>query len=341
MQEALYYRREGDRVSCQLCPQECRLKEGHKGLCGVRIARGGRLLTSNYYHCGAFNVDPIEKKPLYHFYPGWDIISLGTIGCNLHCQFCQNWNLAHGDQVSGLEVLTTDKLLQMLRNGPAKGQLGIAYTYNEPTVWYEFVLENSRLVAAEGYKNVLVTNGMINPEPLAELLPYIHAMNIDVKAFHDDFYQRYCRGTKVQHIQRTVEQAAKSCHVELTYLLISTLNDDVTEIGRFVDWVATLDPQIPVHFSRFFPAHRLDLPPTSIKTMIEAYEQARKQLSYVYLGNVMDKERSSTYCPNCGNLLIVRRGYGVDNPGLNGKNCNNCGYQIRLAGHMFGEEEQP
>ncbi len=340
MQEARCYRRSEDLVICELCPQECRLQEGQKSICGVRVVKDGRLFTTNYFLCAALNFDPIEKKPLYHFYPGWEILSLGTTGCNLHCQFCQNWSLAHGDRSADLQSLSSARLLEMLRHRSPREQLGIAYTYNEPTVWYEFVLENSRFMAAQGYKNVLVTNGMINPAPLNELLPFIDGMNIDVKAFRDDFYRRYCRAPSVQHVRRTVELALQACHVELTYLLIPTLNDDRAEIGRFVDWTASLNPEIPVHFSRFSPAHNLHLPPTPLQTMNQAYEQAREKLSYVYLGNVQDKERSSTFCPNCGNLLLLRSGYGLENRGLQGKNCSNCGYEIRIAGHLYGEENE-
>ena len=339
MQEASHYRRDNDLIFCELCPQDCRLKEGQKGICGVRVVKEGKLYSTNYYLCGALNIDPIEKKPLYHFYPGWDILSIGTTGCNLHCHFCQNWGLAHGERDPGLEVITSDKLLNLLQSRNRKAQLGIAYTYNEPTVWYEFVLENARFMNERGFKNVLVTNGLINPGPLKTLLPYVQGMNVDVKAFNDSFYRRFCRGKSVQHVQRTVESSIKNCHVELTYLIISTLNDDRSEIDRFIQWIASLDPDIPVHFSRYFPAHKLDLPPTSVETMNHVYERAREKLSYVYLGNVVDLERSSTYCPNCGNLLIVRRGYGIENRGLRGKNCANCGHTIRIEGHIYGEED--
>ncbi len=339
MQEARYYRRENGHIYCELCPQACRLEEGQKGICQARFVQEGKLMTSNYFLCAALNFDPIEKKPLYHFYPGWEILSLGTSGCNLHCVFCQNWSLAHGDRTAGLKKVSSAQILDAIQARPLREQLGLAYTYNEPTVWYEFVLENAAFMAERGYKNVLVTNGLINPQPLNELLPYIHGMNIDVKAFNDAFYRRYCRGKGVQDVLRTVEQAHQSCHLELTYLVITSLNDDLAEIGRFVDWVASLDPEIPVHFSRYFPAHQLEVPPTSLETMETIYQQAREKLSYVYLGNVMDMDRSSTYCPNCGNLLIARRGYGIESRGIKGKSCTNCGNTIRLEGHIYGEKE--
>ncbi|MEW5919683.1 MAG: AmmeMemoRadiSam system radical SAM enzyme [Bacillota bacterium] len=339
MHEALYYRVEDPLVCCELCPRECRLAEGQAGACGVRRAAEGRLFTLNYNRCASLAVDPIEKKPLYHFYPGWRILSAGTFGCNLHCSFCQNWSLARGES-RGTEHLDAGGLLQILQGRPPRERLGVAYTYNEPSVWYEFVLEASRLLHGHGYKNVLVSNGLINPKPLAELLPFIHAMNIDVKAFSDDFYRQYCRATGgkgLAAVLRTVEKATRHCHVELTYLVITTLNDSTAEIEQFVSWVAALDREIPVHFSRYYPQYRLELPPTPVETLQRVWETAREKLAYVYLGNVPDGRRSSTYCPTCSRLLIERHGYGMENCGLDHKKCRTCGNTIRLTGHIYGE----
>lgn len=339
MMEARYYSRKGAEIFCELCPQQCHLLEGQTGICGVRRAEEGKLVTLNYSLCAAMNVDPIEKKPLYHFYPGWEILSLGTIGCNLNCSFCQNWTLARGEREQTAETIGSEEILKILQSRPLREQLGIAYTYNEPTVWYEFVLETSRLMVEHGYKNVLVTNGLINKEPLEELLPFIQAMNIDVKAFREEFYRRYCKGRGLKEVLRTVEQALPHCHVELTYLIITTLNDAPEEIEEFVNWVASVDREIPVHFSRYFPNYRMDLPPTPLETMRRAWETASEKLSYVYLGNVTDLERSATYCPSCRHLLISRRGYRIKNEGLEGEKCKNCGNTIRLTGHIYGEKE--
>ncbi len=338
MREARFYTKEKNSFICRLCPQECRLKEGQEGICGVRKVEGGRLLTMNYGLCGALSIDPIEKKPLYHFFPGHDILSLGSAGCNLNCSFCQNWTLARSELPGAREAISADALLGILAGRPPKERLGIAYTYNEPTVWFEFVRDTSAVIAAEGYKNVLVTNGFINEEPLKELLPYVHALNIDVKAFKDSFYRRYCRGKGMRQILKTVELALLECHVELTYLIVTSLNDSPGEIGNFIDWVAGLDKDIPVHFSRYFPNYRMDLPPTSLETMYAALERAHGKLSYVYPGNIADDERSSTYCPDCGELLIRRNGYRLKNFGLKDKSCKKCGHTIRLTGHIYGEE---
>jgi len=339
MHEALCYHVEDSLVCCELCPLACRLQEGQEGACGVRRAAGERLFTLNYNCCASLAVDPIEKKPLYHFYPGWSILSVGTFGCNLQCSFCQNWALARGKGGGG-ENLNAAGLLQILREHPPRERLGVAYTYNEPSVWYEFVLESSRLLSAHAFKNVLVTNGMINAGPLAELLPYIHGMNIDVKAFNNDFYRHHCRGgaRSLETVRRTVEEAAKHCHVELTYLIIPSLNDSPAEIGEFAGWVTSLDREIPVHFSRYYPSYRLELPPTPLETLRRAWETAREKLLYVYLGNVPDNRYSHTCCPACSRLLMARHGYVTANHGLTGKKCRFCGNTIRLTGHIYGEE---
>ena len=335
--KALYYRSDGEDVICLLCPQSCRIKEEQLGACGARKVEKGELLTLNYARCCSIAMDPIEKKPLYHFYPGWKILSIGTFGCNLHCTFCQNWTLARGESASRSEEITPYMLLDILKDSLPEEKLGVAFTYNEPGVWYEFVLETSRFLAGEGLKNVLVTNGYLSPKPLKELLPSIDAMNIDVKAFSDSFYRRYCRGKGLREVLRTVEQALGRCHIELTYLIISTLNDSPGEIGKFVDWVASLDREIPVHFSRYFPNYLLDIPPTPLATMQKAWTLASEKLSYVYLGNVGDQQRSTTYCPSCGKPLISRTGYQIHNTGLHGKSCSECGYTIRLEGHIYGK----
>jgi pyruvate formate lyase activating enzyme len=338
MREASYYRREGENIYCELCPRKCRLKEGQEGLCGTRKVEKGKVVVLNDNLCGAIAVDPIEKKPLYHFYPGWQILSLGTFGCNLDCAFCQNWNLARGGrEQGGLKEIAPSTLLQILQDLPQREQLGVAYTYNEPTVWYEFVREAAELVAENDYRNVLVTNGLINPEPLKELLPFIDAFNIDVKAFQNTFYRRHCRGGALKDVLRTVETTMKDCHLELTYLIITSLNDSTAELSDFVTWVASLDPKIPVHFSRYFPCYRAEWPPTPLETMQKAWEIAREKLSYVYLGNVADEKGSNTYCPACGKLLLSRREYRPQNIGLQGKSCTNCGHTIRLLGHIYEE----
>ena len=335
MGRALYYRSEGDSVFCLLCPSGCRLGEGKTGVCGVRKVEKGELITLNYARCCSIAMDPMEKKPLYHFYPGWKILSVGTFGCNLHCAFCQNWTLARGGSETPWREITPGNLEDVLTAAPTREKLGVAFTYNEPGVWYEYVLDTARYLHTKGYKNILVTNGYINPEPLAELLPFIDAMNIDVKSFSDSFYRRFCRGKGLKEVLRTVESALPLCHVELTYLVINTLNDSPEEIRGFVDWVASLDKEIPVHFTRYFPAYRLEIPATPLPVLERAWETGAEKLSYVYLGNVPDRKRSTTYCPACHTALITRTGSEIHNAGLQENRCRKCGTTVRLTGNIF------
>ena len=328
--QALFYGKEGDRIRCLLCPRRCLLKEGQTGVCGVRKMTGGELYTGNYGLCAALNWDPIEKKPLYHFYPGRQILSLGTYGCNLGCSFCQNWSLARGEPDGDAARITPAQVLSMLqRAGGPEEFPGAAYTYNEPTVWYEFVMDTARLLREQGYRNVLVTNGFISREALEGLLPFIDALNIDVKGFSDSFYEKYCRGMRLPVLE-AVEQAAASAHVEVTCLLIPTLNDSPGELKQLTGWLAGISPDIPLHLSRYFPQYKMDLPPTPVETMEAAREIARERLHYVYLGNVDLSGSSDTLCPQCGALLISRSRYRIGIANLEGNRCLCCGFRINL-----------
>lgn len=331
MQQARYYREEVKQVRCLLCPTACLLKNGQTGNCGVRKAVDGDLYSTNYGYVAAAHWDPIEKKPLYHFYPGRSILSIGTYGCNFFCPFCQNWSLARGKPEQSANIFSPQEILTALQKegGPEK-TLGVAYTYNEPLVWYEFVFDTAQLLHKEGYKNVLVTNGYINSEPLSELLPFIDAMNIDMKAFNDTFYSKYCRGSR-QAVIKTVEMAVKNCHVELTCLLIPGLNDNADEQEEMARWLSNLNPDLVLHYSRYFPQYKLDLPPTEPQVMEEMLAVAKKYLHYVYLGNIDLPGSADTVCPHCGNLLIVRSGYRVQLTGLNGQYCQNCGNRIAIT----------
>jgi pyruvate formate lyase activating enzyme len=273
-------------------------------------------------------MDPIEKKPLYHFYPGSHIFSIGSVGCNLKCGFCQNWQIAHGNPgtyqvTSELIVDTAQKEYEGITS------IGIAYTYNEPFMWYEFIYDTAQIARDKGLKNVMVSNGYINKEPLQELLPFIDAMNIDVKGFTDDYYHDTCTG-RLEPVLRTVEIAAARCQVEITTLLVPGLNDSREEITKLVNWLSSISPDIPLHFSRYFPNYEMDLPPTPVKTMEMAREIAREKLNYVYLGNVIGGDGANTYCPKCQQLLIERGGYNTRIVGLEGHKCSKCDYEIKI-----------
>ncbi|NLK52451.1 MAG: AmmeMemoRadiSam system radical SAM enzyme [Syntrophomonadaceae bacterium] len=330
MREALFYESKGDnQVQCLLCPRQCRLQPGKTGSCRVRINQQGKLQTLNFGRVSAYALDPIEKKPLYHFYPGRTIFSLGTVGCNFTCQFCQNWRIAQAEPTT--IKLTPEQTVDIVQQLAAEHNcIGLAFTYSEPLVWYEYVLETAEMVQQAGGKNVLVTNGFIQEKPFQKLLPLIDALNIDVKAFSSDFYRRWCKGD-LAPVLRTVEQAVQHCHVELTTLLIPDLNDSEAEIRSLVEWVAGLDPDIPLHFSRYFPNYQFDRPATPIETMEKAYDIAREKLNYVYLGNLPGNTGSNTFCPECFQVLIERQGYQVEIVGLADQKCINCGEKINLV----------
>ncbi len=283
MQEALFYKDTGKgALQCFLCPHLCGIKEGKTGFCGVRTNKGGKLYTANYGRVASVALDPIEKKPLYHYHRGEYILSLGTIGCNLSCLFCQNWSISQQVQTP-TEPITPEEAIAKARQ---VNSFGIAYTYNEPFIWYEFVAETARLAKQQGLKNVLVTNGYVMPEPLRELLPLIDAMNIDLKSIRDEFYRETCCG-RVSFVLETIKTSAKSCHVELTNLIIPTLNDSEEDLSALVDWVyENVGDSVPLHFSRYFPCYKMTLPPTPVETLKKAEAIAKKKLKYVYLGNV-------------------------------------------------------
>jgi len=334
VREALYYeKKEKNAVACALCPHFCEIREGKAGICRFRQNRAGTLYAANYGKVSSCGLDPIEKKPLYHFYPGSDILSFGTLGCNLSCGFCQNWQIALDE--SPTKDITPESMVEMAVQQCERGypNIGIAYTYNEPFMWYEFVLDTARLVKKAGLNNVLVTNGFVNEAPLREMLPRIDAMNIDVKGFTEEYYHDNCKG-RLAPVLRTVEIACRECHVELTTLLVTGLNDSPEEISRLVDWIASLDRDIPLHFSRYFPMHKMDLPATPLETLARAREIAREKLSYVYIGNAQQLNGSDTYCPNCGEEVISRMGYRARAVGLKGKNCKSCGAKIRIVGDI-------
>jgi len=282
---AMYFRKiESSKVHCCLCPHNCVIEPGGIGTCKARKNINGELYSINYGQVASVSLDPIEKKPLYRFHPGSSILSVGTFGCNLKCSFCQNWNIAHGSPE--LSEISPSRLVEIAENYKAKGNIGIAYTYNEPAIWYEYVYESSRLAKEKGLYNVMVTNGFISEKPLKNLLPFIDAMNIDVKAYTSSFYNNICKGT-LESVKKTVEECAQRCHVEVTTLVIPGLNDSLDEIEEMSRWLSSLRSDIPLHLSRFFPNYKMqDLPPTPEKTLINARNRALKHLEYVYIGNV-------------------------------------------------------
>jgi pyruvate formate lyase activating enzyme len=300
----------------------------------VRKNVDGVLYSLNYAQVSSYALDPTEKKPLYHFFPGSYLFSLGSVGCNLSCGFCQNWTISQEESPT-VEVLpgrAVELTLSARRQEPRV--IGLAYTYNEPSIWYEYVAETAELAKREGLLNCLVTNGFIEEAPLRGLLPLVDAMNVDVKAFRPEFYRKVCKGGR-DPVLRTVEAAHRAgCHVEVTNLLIPGYNDSEAEIGQLVDWLAGLSPDIPLHFSRYFPNYRFTEPPTPFATLDRAAGIARRKLSYVYMGNVWGRG-NDTACPQCGHMVLERRGLELTRASLRDHHCPRCGYRLALRGEVF------
>jgi len=286
--EAMFYEKlDQKRVHCYLCPHNCHIQPEGRGIFGVRKNKDGILYSLNYGLVSSIGMDPIEKKPLHRFYPGSFILSVGSVGCNFKCSFCQNFSIAqvkpeevHLQYVSGAELVSKAASLS------EEGNIGIAYTYNEPSIWYEYVCETAMLAKEKGLKNVLVTNGYISPEPLEKLLPYIDAMNIDLKAFNERFYKELAKGG-LEEVKATIQKSAERCHVEVTTLIIPDWNDSAEEMEQEAKWLASLSPDIPLHLSRYFPKYEMyDKPPTPLETLKNLKQVADRYLKYVYLGNV-------------------------------------------------------
>ncbi|MBN2713726.1 MAG: AmmeMemoRadiSam system radical SAM enzyme [Planctomycetes bacterium] len=326
--EAAFYEKIGDgRVACKLCPHNCVIAEGRRGICRVRENRGGTLYALTYARVASVAMDPIEKKPLYHFYPGGDILSIGTWGCNFSCRFCQNWTLSM--QEVETEEFPPDRLAA---TAASRGSIGVAYTYNEPTIWWEYLYDSCRAVREAGLKNVLVTNGFVNMEPLEKLLPYVDAMNIDIKAFHEGFYKELC-GVKLESVLEVVERASKNCHVEVTTLIVPGHNDAPKELDNLASWVAEhCGRQTPAHLSAYFPRYKLDVEATGESLLLHSREIFRKHLDYVYLGNVSTADGSDTDCVKCGAKVIARSGYRIDTAGMSQDGrCANCGFDNNMV----------
>jgi pyruvate formate lyase activating enzyme len=323
LKEAAYYEKlDGGKVHCHLCPQECKINDGRKGFCRARSNNGGVLYSDIYEQVLAAHLDPIEKKPLYHFHPGKPVFSIGTRGCNQRCDFCQNWEMVETDS-PGTRI-TSDEVAAMAGRD---GSIGIAYTYNEPLIWFEFVLECAKKVRERGLKNVLVTNGSVNPEPLEELLPYVDAMNIDLKSMDPGFYKKICQ-SKLEPVLATIRRAKRSCHVEITNLLIPSHNDSDGLIGLLVDFVAELGSDTPLHFSAYYPCYKMTVEPTPVATLRRARDIATRKLDFVYMGNVRAEDAGTSCCPGCGAPVVERDGYSTDPSGLDGGRCASCGSDL-------------
>lgn len=310
----------------------CKISDDKLGLCGVRQNKGGRLHTLIYGKASSVANDPIEKKPLYHFHPGTRVLSFGTVGCNLKCLFCQNYTISQVRYGSiPMRDVALDEVVPLIER---YGSSGVAWTYNEPTIWHEFTYDASKLVKEVGYYSVYVTNGYINEDPLREIAPYLDAMNVDVKSFTEEFYRKLCKGRLQPILDTCILARELGIHLELTKLVVPEENDSPEETKAFCRWVVeNLGESTPVHFSRFHPDYKMrDRAVTPVETLDEAYEIAHSEgLRYVYLGNIPHDPKENTYCPNCGNLVIERWGFSVGEMNLDGNKCSSCGESLDIV----------
>ncbi|MBN2444150.1 MAG: AmmeMemoRadiSam system radical SAM enzyme [Spirochaetales bacterium] len=325
--EARYYQKQDDqKIKCLLCPNKCLIAPGKTGVCGVRENDNGTLVLPFYGRLSALALDPIEKKPLYHFYPGSTILSAGFWGCSLRCPFCQNYNISQTTNKNS-DYISPEKLVNL---AVERHSFGIAYTYSEPLIHLEYLIKTAQIAKKRGIKNVLVSNGYINPDPASEFLEYLDGANIDLKSFNPHFYKKELGGN-LEDVKKFLSLAAGKISLEVTTLVIPTKNDSVEEIEEIAVFLASLSPDIPYHLSCYYPTYQYTLPRTTAGSVSALAEHARKYLHYVYLGNVGFNE-TNTYCPSCNNLLIQRRGYDISVRGIKDGKCTACSGEIPIPG---------
>tara|TARA_B100002003_G_C14090913_1_gene524740 strand:+ start:431 stop:1438 length:1008 start_codon:yes stop_codon:yes gene_type:complete len=333
MKEAMYYENLKDNiVQCHLCPKNCVIKKGNFGNCNARQNNDGKLYSMVYGRVTGIAIDPVEKKPLFHFLPGKGVFSIGTTGCNLHCKFCQNWTTS---QVKPGEIGVEEATpTQIVEEAIKSGAHMIAYTYNEPIIFYEFVLETAKLAKKKGLKNIIVCNGFINDKPLKELLPYLDAANIDLKSFDDKFYRDVC-GAWLEPVLNTLKTINNSkVHLEITNLIIPKLNDKSILVKKMCEWIKKeLGAEVPLHFSRFFPCYLMkSIESTSEEILLRIGKIAKKVgLKYVYIGNIKLKDWENTYCSKCGKLVIERDYYTIVKDNTKKGKCIYCNKKVSFG----------
>ena len=336
MKEAMLYESlPKNRVCCNLCAHHCLINEGKKGICQVRENRDGKLYTLVYGRTISQNIDPIEKKPLFHFYPGSTAYSIATPGCNFRCAWCQNWEISQMSKeqhlIAGYEATPEEIVAQAQRHGCRS----IAYTYTEPTIFFEYAYDTARLAHGAGLANIFVTNGYMTEEMLKTFSPYLDAANVDLKAFRDKTYRKYA-GARLQPVLESLKTIKQlGIWLEVTTLVIPGINDDSAELQDAAQFIVQeLGADIPWHITRFFPDYQLmDVPPTPQKSLERAWEIGKSVgLKYVYLGNVPGEEKQNTYCPKCGTLLLRRNIFRVVTNSIKEGCCPDCGYGIAGVG---------
>lgn len=331
MKQALFYEKlEDDEVKCRLCPWNCKVSQGERGVCGVRENRDGELYSLSYDNVTSGTPDPIEKKPLFNFAPGTKTYSISTPGCNWKCKFCQNWQLSQGS-LNGKVV----KPEEIVKSAKQSGSKGISYTYTEPTIFYELAYDTAKLAHKQGLYNTFVTNGYINTEPIKKISPYLDAVTIDFKSSGDqNFLKEFAGVPSVDPVFEAIkEYQAQGLHVEITDLIVPEVGDSEESTKKLIDWIVdNLGRETPVHFLRFYPAHKVrDLPPTDVSKLEKARDMAKNAgLNYVYLGNV--RRENNIHCPECGTKITSRSLMGTRSLNLDGNRCPNCGRKINISG---------
>jgi pyruvate formate lyase activating enzyme len=315
------------RLQCDLCPRDCKLHDGQRGMCFVRQREGDHMVLTTYGRSSGFCLDPIEKKPLHHFHPGTSVLSFGTAGCNLACKFCQNWDISKAREMDRLVDQASPEAIA--RAAKKAGAASVAFTYNDPTIFAEYAMDCADACHALGIHTVAVTAGYIHAEPRRELYAKMDAANVDLKAFTDDFYWKTC-AAHLEPVKDTLRYLVHETEVwtEITTLLIPGLNDSEREVGELAAWVARdLGCDVPLHFSAFHPDYKMnDIPPTPPETLRRARAIAQREgLRYVYVGNVHDREADATYCPGCKTKVIERDWYEILGARLDRGRCTECG----------------
>lgn len=317
------------KVICNLCPQHCVISRGMTGMCRVRENKDGELFSTIYGKVASIHMDPVEKKPLYHFFPGKSILSIGAVGCNLRCNFCQNFEISQAgvEEVDFLREYNVNQILSMAALD--RNNAGIAFTYNEPGIWIEFMLELATQNRSRGMKNVMVTNGYLERKPLESLVKCIDAFSVDLKGFSDTFYKRILQGKLKPVLDNLEFIKASGCHLELVNLVIPGLNDDLTVFEKMIEWITgKLGKDTVLHISAYSPRYLSNIPPTPQTTLFEMKTIAKSQLDFVYCGNIPG-EVNNTICPFCGNMLISRHNYSVTIHGLDSNGgCKKCKNRI-------------
>jgi pyruvate formate lyase activating enzyme len=321
-------KKSGNKLECLLCPHYCELARGKTGICGVRKNTGDSIELMTYGIISGYSLDPVEKKPLYHYFPGHNILSMGSYGCNMRCDFCQNYHISQDIPEKKMPEKQISKIISDSLN--ADNNIGVAFTYNEPIIWFEFMRDVAQKIKADGLHTVMVSNGFVNPGPLEEITDFIDAFNIDLKAFNNDFYRKLT-GSELDPVKNALIQIARSGrHLEVTSLIIPGENDDEKSMELQTKWMADeLGREVPFHLSRYFPTYKRDNPPTPEGSLKNLYDIASEKLDYVYLGNSHSGSGQNTVCSGCRTTVTMRSGYEIRTVNLDNEGkCTVCGKLI-------------